>query len=71
MKERKDNMAISKLNKNALAKLKRRLGIDDESAINLALNRGLYELGALGEESFWMLDEHYRRPSNSNKPLQE
>lgn len=64
-------MTISKFNRNALKKLMRRLGIDSDSALNLALNRGLYELGHIGEERFWLLDEHYRRPANSNKPSQQ
>ena len=61
---------VSTLNKGGLTKLKKRLGLDSESALNLALNRGLFELGHISEETFWLIDEHLRRPANSNKPAE-
>jgi hypothetical protein len=46
----------------AIAKMMGDLGIGKSAAIQLALNRGLHDLGVLSLENYDLLDARYRRP---------
>lgn len=59
----------------AIAKLMGELGIGKSAALELTINRGLFDLGALSKEDFELFDLRYRRKLvdiiNENKAKRE
>jgi hypothetical protein len=55
-------LALNAAHTIALAKLQGNLEIGKSASIELALNRGLYDLGVLSLEDYQFFDARYRRP---------